>query len=154
MQQYALPVCYDLKMNRNIFIVIFSLMCLHAVAQSPSDADKIYVAVEKQAVPPKGLQQFYADFAGEFKSPDLPKDIAQVRVMVSFVVEKDGSLTDISVLRDGGFPEVGIEAIRVLKKLSPWNPAWQNGAEVRSQFTLPVTLQVSKKKKFSDYMKQ
>ncbi|HTG67178.1 MAG TPA: energy transducer TonB, partial [Flavobacterium sp.] len=59
---------------------------------------------------------------------------------VSFVVEKDGSLTDIKVLRDIGYG-TGKEAIRVLQKSPKWNPGIQNGKPVRVQYSLPITIQ-------------
>jgi protein TonB len=58
------------------------------------------------------------------------------------VVEKDGSFTDIRVIRDGGYPEAGKEAIRVLKKMPNWKPAVHNGRSVRSQFALPIVVRV------------
>ena len=62
------------------------------------------------------------------------------KVYVTFVVEKDGSLTDIKVLRDIGYG-TGKEAIRVLKATPRWNPGEQNGKKVRCTFSLPISLQ-------------
>ncbi|MGX7667393.1 energy transducer TonB [Flavobacterium pedocola] len=104
---------------------------------------KVYVAVEVQAAPPGGMQAFYKKFAGSFNAPDVEEGVAQIRVMLGFVVEKDGSFTDIKVLRDGGYPAAGKEAIRVLKSMPKWKAAIQNGNPVRSQFTLPITIQVA-----------
>lgn len=155
MLQYDLFVCYDLKMNKIIFVFIVSLLCLRGYTQNPADDNKLYYAVEEQAVPVGGLKQYYENFAAEYKTPELPAGVNEVRLVVSFVVERDGSLADIKVIRDGGFEQAGLEALRVLQKMPHWKPARQNDREVRSQFTLPVTLQVSKKKKrFSDYMNQ
>ena len=58
-------------------------------------------------------------------------------VYVTFVVEKDGSITDIKVLRDIG-SGCGEEAIRVVKMMPKWKPAKQRGKAVRQQFNLPV----------------
>jgi periplasmic protein TonB len=60
-------------------------------------------------------------------------------VFVSFVIEKDGSLTDIKVLKDAGFG-TGDEAIRVLKKCKNWVPGEQSGKKVRCSYTLPINL--------------
>ncbi len=105
------------------------------------DGNKIYVAVEKQAGPAGGLPTFYKTFANKYNAPEVDEGVRQIRVMLSFVVEKDGSFTDIKVLRDPGFG-AGKEAIRVLKTMPKWTPAEQNGRKVRSQFTLPITIQV------------
>ena len=62
--------------------------------------------------------------------------------MIGFVVEKDGSFSDIRVLRDGGYPAAGKEAIRVLKSMPKWNAAVNNGRSVRSQFALPIGIRL------------
>ena len=61
----------------------------------------------------------------------------QGKVFVSFVVERDGSLTDVKVLRDIG-SGCGEEAVRVVKSMPKWKPAKQRGKPVRMQFNLPV----------------
>lgn len=145
-------------MKRFFSVLFFGLIWGCAFSQNVpgaiQDADnKVYVAVEHQAVPDGGIKQFYADFVKEYKTPEVAKGISQVRLLISFVIEKDGSLSDIRVLRDGGLPQAGTEAIRVLTLLPKWKPAFQNGQEVRSQFTLPLTIQVEKEKKpFSYYL--
>ncbi|PRD45465.1 energy transducer TonB [Sphingobacterium haloxyli] len=60
-------------------------------------------------------------------------------VIATFVVETDGSLTDIAILLDIGFG-TGDEAIRVLKKAAKWKPGVQNGVPVRVKYTLPIKL--------------
>lgn len=64
------------------------------------------------------------------------------RVVVSFVVEKDGTLTDIKVIRDLGLG-TGEEAMRVLKKAPKWKPGVQNGRPVRVAYTLPISLSLA-----------
>lgn len=144
---------------KRIFIVLtFIFIGCQVFSQNSPGAtqeedNKVYVAVEHQAVPDGGIKQFYSDFVKEYKTPEVGKGVDQVKLFISFVVEKDGSLTDIKVLRDGGMPNAGMEAIRVLNTLPKWKPAFQNGREVRSQFTLPLTIQVEKEKKpFSHYL--
>jgi len=105
------------------------------------DGNQIYFAVEKQAGPSGGMQSFYKSFANKFNAPDVDEGVRQISVMVQFVVEKDGSFTDIKVLRDPGYG-AGREAVRVLKSMPKWAPAEQNGRKVRSQFTLPIKIQV------------
>lgn len=104
--------------------------------------NKVYVAVEVQAGPAGGLPGFYKKFSSSFQAPEVDEGVSQIRVMLSFVVEKDGSFTDVKVLRDPGYG-AGKEAIRVLKSMPNWKPAIQNGRPVRSQFTLPITIQVA-----------
>ena len=61
------------------------------------------------------------------------------KIFVSFVVEKDGSLTDIQVVRDIGFG-TGEEAVRLLKTSPKWSAGVQNGLKVRVAYTQPITL--------------
>jgi periplasmic protein TonB len=105
------------------------------------EGNKIYVAVEKKADPPGGMQSFYKSFANKFNAPEVDEGVRKIQVFLSFVVEKDGSFTDIKVIRDPGYG-AGKEAVRVLKTMPKWTPAEQNGRKVRSQFTLPITIQV------------
>ena len=75
---------------------------------------------------------------------DAKKNNIQGRVIISFVVQKDGSLTDIKVLRGigGGADE---EAVRVLKEAPKWRPGIQNGKLVMVAYTLPIFLQLPAK---------
>ncbi|MGK4566019.1 energy transducer TonB [Flavobacterium sp. 3HN19-14] len=72
-----------------------------------------------------------------FRTPD---EEVKGKVIVQFVVEKDGSLTDIKVVRDLGYG-TGAEAIRVLKSAPKWKPGIQNGRAVRVLFSLPISIQ-------------
>jgi protein TonB len=74
------------------------------------------------------------------KNLHYPSTEAQGRVIISFVVEKDGSLTDITVLK-GVSPELDNEAMRVIKKAPAWKPGVQNGRPVRVKFTVPIVFQ-------------
>ena len=97
----------------------------------------IYNAVEKRPEFPGGIQAFY-DFIGKnYKIPNV-KDL-KGRVYVQFVVEKDGSLTDIKSVRDIGHG-TGEEAVRVLKLSPKWIPGEQDGKPVRVQYSLPISI--------------
>ena len=65
----------------------------------------------------------------------------QGRVVCTFVVERDGSITDIKVVRSVD-PSLDKEAVRVLKAMPKWIPGKQNGSAVRVKFTLPVTFKL------------
>lgn len=64
------------------------------------------------------------------------------RVICTFVVELDGSIANIEVLR-GVSPALDKEAIRVIQSMPAWNPGFQNGKTVRVKFTLPITFRLS-----------
>jgi len=86
---------------------------------------------------PGGLEKFYK-FVG--KNFQVPEDCGSGKIIVGFVVEKDGSLSDIKVAREI-CPGSGKEAIRVLKSCPKWNPGEQNGKRVRVSYSLPITIQ-------------
>lgn len=102
--------------------------------------DIVHFTTEK-AEPMGGMAHFSQTFVSKFREIHVPDHTAKVQVILSFVVEKDGSITDIRVLRDPGYG-TGKEAIRVLKSMPKWKPARQDNRTVRSQFTLPITIQV------------
>jgi len=87
---------------------------------------------------PGGIEKFYRFVGNNYKTPE--EEGLKGKVYVTFVVEKDGSLTDIKVLRDIGYG-TGAEAIRVLKKCPKWTPGEQNGKKVRVLYSLPITIQ-------------
>ena len=87
---------------------------------------------------PGGIEKFYSFVQKNYRMPD--ESGLKGKVYVTFVVEKDGSLTDIKVLRDIGYG-TGKEAIRVLKATPRWSPGEQNGKKVRCTYSLPISLQ-------------
>lgn len=88
---------------------------------------------------PGGLENFYKYVAKNFKTPEMDNDKA-VKVLVSFVIEKDGTMTDIRVLRNPGYG-LDKEAIRVLKSLkTKWEPGMVKGKPVRTAYNLPINV--------------
>ena len=86
---------------------------------------------------PGGMQKFYGYIGRSYTAPE---DCGSGKVFVTFVVEKDGTLTDIKVIREV-CPGSGKEAIRVLKSCPKWNPGEQNGKKVRVLYSLPISIQ-------------
>ena len=87
---------------------------------------------------PGGMEKFYKFVGNNYQTPE--EEGLKGKVYVTFVVEKDGSLTDIKVIRDIGYG-TGKEAIRVLNKCPKWTPGEQNGKKVRVLYSLPITIQ-------------
>ncbi|MCP1996942.1 energy transducer TonB [Flavobacterium sp. HSC-61S13] len=106
-----------------------------------SSGNEVFDFVQVKAAPVGGFEVFNKMFISRFRSPEVGNDIKKIQVIVKFIVEKDGSLSDISILRDPGYG-AGKEALRVLQNMPKWKPAIQNNRQVRSQFTLPITIQV------------
>lgn len=98
----------------------------------------IFTVVEQQAAFPGGQQALMQYLHDNIKYPAQARETGtQGKVYVTFVVERDGSLTDVKILRDIG-SGCGDEAIRVVKSMPKWTPAKQRGKAVRQQFNLPV----------------
>jgi len=106
-------------------------------AKQVSNSDKVHIAVSKPAKYPGGMEEFNRDFISNFKLPEINGNSA--RVILQFIVEKDGSLHDVKVVRDPGFG-IGEAAIEALSKTKQWIPAEDHDQIVRSQFTLPITI--------------
>lgn len=99
----------------------------------------IAAALDKMPEFPGGMAKFYAYVGNNFNRPELDAE-KTLRVYVSFVIEKDGSITDILVKNDPGYG-MGKEAIRVLKSLkTKWTPGILNGKAVRTAYNLPITI--------------
>jgi len=104
------------------------------------DDNKVYdfVSIEKQPEYPGGIAKFYKYLGGAIKYPPMAQENnVQGKVFLSFVVEKDGKLTDIQVTRGLG-SGTDEEAIRVLKASPRWNPGIQNGKPVRVKYNINV----------------
>ncbi len=100
------------------------------------------------AVPsfPGGLQAFGKFLGGNLNYPKAAKDAKiEGRVYAQFVVEKDGSLTDIKIVRGIGYG-CDEEALRVIAISPKWNPGVQNGEKVRVSYTVPIFFQIMDKK--------
>ena len=107
-----------------------------------SGAGRIFTAVEVQPEPPGGIDAFMNYIAKNYNYPSQAiEQGVSGRVILQFVVERDGSLTDIQIIRDLKYG-TGEEAVRVLEKAPKWKPGFQNGATVRVQYTLPIVLNI------------
>lgn len=107
--------------------------------QPHSASDEVFIAVTEPANYPGGMKAFNMDFISNFKAPNIQG--SSLRIILMFIVEKDGSLNEIKVVRDPiGVAESALEALSKTKK---WIPAKENGQVVRSQFTLPITIQLA-----------
>ena len=74
------------------------------------------------------------------------KEKKQGRTIISFVVEKDGSLSDYKILRHV-HDDMDKEAIRIVKSMPKWTPAIKDGKYVRCKYTMPVTFKLDMAKK-------
>lgn len=105
--------------------------------------EEIFVAVEQQAEFPGGQAALMKWLSTNIRYPEAAQqnDI-QGRVIVKFVVEKDGSIGQATIAK-GVDKDLDREALRVVKKMPKWQPGKNNGVAVRSYFTLPVTFRLA-----------
>ncbi|QEE49531.1 energy transducer TonB [Flavobacterium alkalisoli] len=95
--------------------------------------------VDVQPEYPGGMDKFYKTVGNRFQAPETQKNVT-LKVFVSFIIEKDGTMSNIKVIRDPGYG-MGKEAERVLKSLDKkWKPGIKNGKPVRTAYNLPITL--------------
>ena len=116
-----------------------------AVTSEPAEVttaeNAIITLVQVKAQPNEGFQKFYDNFSRKFSPGIINTKVNEVTVRLRFVVEKDGSFSDIKVIDDK--QGLGKEAVRVLKSMPQWQPAQHNGRTVRSMFTLPIKIRVN-----------
>jgi len=104
--------------------------------------EKIFTAVEQNPEFPGGPAEMYKYLAKNIRYPGAASRAnIQGRVFLQFVVNTDGSITDVEVVKGVGFG-CDEEAVRVVKSMPKWKPGRQQGRAVRVKYTLPVNFQL------------
>ena len=107
------------------------------------DDDRIFDVVEENAQFPGGDEACMKWLQEHIKYPQICiEQNVQGRVQVGFVVNRDGSIVDVKILRSPD-PNLSKEAERVVKMMPKWKPARQGNKTVRSRFNLPVNFRLS-----------
>ena len=106
--------------------------------EEEESAQQIFTVVEKQPEFPGGTAELFKYLNKAIKYPVIAQENGiQGRVVCSFVVNRDGSIVDIQVMR-GVDPSLDKEAVRVISEMPKWKPGEQRGKPVRVRFILPV----------------
>ncbi len=109
----------------------------------PQQDDKIHTVVDVQPMFPGGDKAMMDFLNKNIKYPKEAEDKGiSGRVIVTYIVEKDGSLSDVTVVRSLD-PLLDQEAIRVMKLMPKWTPGKDKGKVVRTKYTLPFTFRLS-----------
>ena len=104
--------------------------------------NKVFDVVEQMPSFPGGPQALMEYLSNNVKYPVVAQENGvQGRVVVSFVVERDGSITDVKVVRSVD-PSLDKEASRVVKSMPRWIPGKQNGQAVRVKYNVPVAFRL------------
>lgn len=113
--------------------------------EAPADStakEEVFMVAEQMPEFPGGMKELLKFLQDNLKYPEnAMKNNVQGRVIVQFVVEKDGTLTEFKVARSVD-PDLDAEALRVLQTMPMWKPGMQRGKIVRVKFTVPVSFKL------------
>lgn len=113
--------------------------------EAPADStakEEVFMVAEQMPEYPGGMKEMLKFLQENVKYPEnAMKNNVQGRVIVQFVVEKDGTLTEFKVARSVD-PDLDAEALRVLQTMPKWKPGMQKGQVVRVKFTVPVSFKL------------
>ena len=113
--------------------------------EAPADStakEEVFMVAEQMPEFPGGMKELLKFLQDNVKYPEnAMKNNVQGRVIVQFVVEKDGTPTEFKVLRSVD-PDLDAEALRVMKAMPKWKPGMQKGQVVRVKFTVPVSFKL------------
>lgn len=111
------------------------------IEKAPQE-DEIFMVVEDMPEPPGGIAELMKFLGKNIKYPTIAQENGiQGRVVVEFVVNRDGSIVDPKVVR-GVDPSLDKEAVRVIMSMPKWKPGKQGGKTVRVKYTVPVTFRL------------
>ena len=103
---------------------------------------QVFDVVEKMPEYPGGQAALFEYLSTNVKYPaDAEKKKVEGRVLVTFIVNTDGSITDIELVRKA-FPSLDAEAVRVISGMPKWIPGEQKGQKVRVKYTVPLTFRL------------
>lgn len=112
-----------------------------------AEKQKVFTATEVNPEPVGGLANFRKWIGDNYSYPQEAVDAAlKGQMVVSFIVEADGTLSNFEVIKDLGYG-TGEAALDLLRKAAKWAPGIQNGRKVRVAYTLPITLNLEEDKK-------
>lgn len=133
-------------MKKLILMLLMAVCCLMtANAQKTvvsQTNQKVFDTVEQMPEYPGDMQAMIEFLQANMKYPeDAAKQKVEGRVMVQFVVETDGSISDVHVAKQV-FPSLDAEAIRVVQAMPKWTPGKEKGKVVRVKYNLPIVFRM------------
>ncbi len=127
--------------DKNTEVVIAAPV--EAPVEEEEEESVVFVVVETMPEFPGGQQALFKYLSENVKYPVIAQENGiQGRVICQFVVNKDGAIVDVEVVRSGGDPSLDKEAVRVIKSMPKWNPGKQRGKAVRVKYTVPVNFRL------------
>ena len=134
---------FDVKGNDEAAGEVLKAKEVIAQPEPPKEEEtKVFDVVEQMPSFPGGPSALMQYLSSNIKYPVVAEENGvQGRVVCTFVVERDGSITDVRVIRSVD-PSLDKEAVRVVKSMPKWIPGKQNGSAVRVKYTVPVTFRL------------
>lgn len=134
---------FDVKGNDEAGGEVLKAKEVIAQPEPPKEEEtKVFDVVEVMPSFPGGQSALFEYLSKNIKYPVVAEENGvQGRVIVTFVVERNGSITDVQVAKSVD-PSLDKEAVRVIKSMPHWIPGKQNGSAVRVKFTVPVTFRL------------
>lgn len=131
---------FSIGIISSLLLFVFSCKDNSQESNIKIENKKSNIEVETQPEYPGGMEAFYKFVGENYEAPE--ESGLKGKVIISFMVEKDGSLTDFKIVRDIGFG-TGKEAIRVLRLCPKWKSGKINNEPVRTLYSLPITIQTA-----------
>ncbi len=111
--------------------------------EEEEEEETIFMVVETMPEFPGGQKSLFEFLSKNVKYPVIAQENGiQGRVICQFVVNRDGSIVDVQVVRSGGDASLDKEAVRVIKSMPNWKPGKQRGKPVRVKYTVPVNFRL------------
>ena len=133
---------FDVKGNDEAEGEVLKAKEVIAEEKPKEEETKVFDVVEQMPQFPGGQQALFEYLSKNIKYPVIAEENGvQGRVIVTFVVERDGSITDVKVVKSVD-PSLDKEAQRVVKAMPHWIPGKQNGSAVRVKYAVPVTFRL------------
>ena len=109
----------------------------------PVEKEDVYEFVEIAPEFPGGEKAMFQFITSNLHYPaPCKEEEIQGKVFVQFIIEKDGSVNEVTVVR-GVHSALDAEAVRVIKMMPKWKPGYQNGKAVRTRYRLPIYFKLS-----------
>lgn len=139
-------------MNKRILFLLVMMLALpaslcriHAQESSiaPTEEEEAFPIVEKMPEFPGGEKALFQFISENLTYPDaLAHTHAQGRVVCQFIVEKDGSISHVEVVRSSGYEALDNEVVRMISSMPNWTPGEQEGKKVRVKYHVPVNFKL------------
>ena len=136
---------FAIVMKKTFLLLSLLLFLMPAIGQSQNDL--VFGPVDVMPEFPGGQRALFQFLSDNVKYPPLSVQREEEgRVIVEFIVEKNGSVDSVAVARSSGYDALDREAMRVVGLMPKWSPGKMRGETVRVKYTMPVNFRLPKEK--------